>query len=158
MDWIDIAAPGRLAIAPAPPSGDGLALAVRTWRAAGVDRVISLLEADEARSLSLQSEHRLCAAEGLRFDNVPIADHGVPRSAEAFRPFVMACAADVSTGRSLLVHCWAGIGRSSVLAACVMTALGQAPEQAFRRISAARGCVTPETRAQRTWVLAFARG
>ena len=158
MYWIDIAAPGRLAIAPAPPSGDGLALTVRTWRAAGVDQVISLLETDEALSLALQSEHRLCAAEGLRFDNVPIVDHGVPRSADAFRPLVASCSADLTAGRSLLVHCWAGIGRSSLLAACVMTALGLEPREAFRRISAARGLVTPETRAQRAWVLDFARG
>ena len=42
--------PGRLAIVPRPRGGDWLEDEVRAWREAGVDIVVSALEADEERN------------------------------------------------------------------------------------------------------------
>jgi protein-tyrosine phosphatase len=53
------------------------------------------------------------------------------------------------------VHCRAGIGRSSLIAACVLVLLGLAPAMAFDRIGKARGLKVPDTEGQRDWVDMF---
>ena len=59
--------------------------------------------------------------------------------------------------RSLLLHCFAGMGRSVLLAACVMVLKGTHPEDACVRISDARGISgLPETEEQRDWIFDFA--
>ena len=55
------------------------------------------------------------------------------------------------------IHCRQGIGRSAVVAACLLIFSGVDPESAFQHISAARACVVPETATQREWVIAWAR-
>ncbi|HCK74572.1 MAG TPA: hypothetical protein DHW19_06365 [Acidimicrobiaceae bacterium] len=57
----------------------------------------------------------------------------------------------------MVVHCRGGIGRSSTIAAAILTQLGVAPEDAMSRITAARGITVPETSAQRMWVAAYAK-
>ena len=78
MYWIDIAGPGRIAISAKPRSGEWLADEIKNWRLAGVDRVVSLLEANEVHELGLQSEGAVCEAEGILFLTLPIVDRGVP--------------------------------------------------------------------------------
>ncbi len=56
----------------------------------------------------------------------------------------------------MLIHCRAGIGRSGMLAACVLVKAGLDPEAALQRVSEARGCPVPDTEEQRAWVFAFA--
>jgi hypothetical protein len=47
------------------------------------------------------------------------------------------------------------VGRSGVLAACVLAALGEDPDRAFDRVSRARGCPVPDTAEQRAWAVRF---
>ena len=63
----------------------------------------------------------------------------------------------VAAGRSVAIHCRAGIGRSTVLAACTLILLGVDGAVALDMIAAARGIEVPETEAQRQWVLSFPR-
>jgi protein-tyrosine phosphatase len=55
------------------------------------------------------------------------------------------------------IHCRAGIGRSTTLAACVLILLGVEGDVALDMIAAARGLEVPETEAQRQWVLGFSQ-
>lgn len=55
-------------------------------------------------------------------------------------------------GKNIAIHCHAGIGRSSLLAACVMVSEGLTASDAFDHISIARGVQVPETELQRLWV------
>jgi protein-tyrosine phosphatase len=48
-----------------------------------------------------------------------------------------------------------GIGRSALLAACVLVGQGLTTEAAFERISKARGTKVPDTEEQIQWVLEF---
>jgi protein-tyrosine phosphatase len=65
-------------------------------------------------------------------------------------------AARIEEGMAVAVHCRAGIGRSSLIAACVMVCGGADPAAAFDLIGKARGTAVPDTAAQRDWVVAFA--
>jgi hypothetical protein len=45
----------------------------------------------------------------------------------------------------MAVHCWAGIGRLSLIAAALLVRLGTSADQAWDAIAKARGRAVPET-------------
>ena len=157
LSWIEGPWHGRLAILPRPRGGDWLGDEVRGWRSAGVDVVVSLLTSDEIDDLDLAQEARLCQANGIEFLSFPVVDRSVPASQRATLDFVRKLEGFLAGGKSVTIHCRQGIGRSALIAACLLVLVGTNPETAFRAISAARGCSVPETPHQRQWVIEFAR-
>ena len=157
LSWLEGTRQGRLAILPRPRGGDWLEGEVRAWRAAGVDVIVSLLTDDEIDDLDLAQEARLCQANGMQFLSFPIVDRGVPASQRATLDFVKKLERLLVESKSVAIHCRQGIGRSALIAACLLVLTGAKPEMAFQRISAARGCSVPETPHQRQWVIEFAR-
>ena len=150
--------PGRLATAPRPRGGDWLKDEIASFQRQGVDVVVSALTAAEERELDLEGERSACAAAGLHFVSLPIADRGVPADRVAFVTRMEELAALVRDGRAVLVHCRQGIGRASILVAGVLAALGLAMGDAFDRIAAARGRPVPDTPEQRAWLVAALAG
>jgi protein-tyrosine phosphatase len=86
----------------------------------------------------------------------PIPDRGVPEIPDAAR-IAESIAAGIADGRSIAIHCRAGIGRSSVVAACAMICLGIEAGDALSRIKEARGVSVPDTEEQRDWIFAFGK-
>jgi protein-tyrosine phosphatase len=130
---------------------------VRAWRQSGLDMVVSLLTQEEVADLDLVQEAALCQAHGLLFFSFPMVDRSVPSSRAATLDLVRELDKTLAEGKSVVIHCRQGIGRSALLAACLLAAAGIDPEAAFLRIGAARGCLVPETPEQRSWVVDFAR-
>lgn len=62
----------------------------------------------------------------------------------------------LADGKSIGLHCRQGIGRSALMAACLLAFSDISIEDAFQRVSAARGSHVPETAEQRRWVADFA--
>jgi hypothetical protein len=154
--WIEGLERGRLTIAPCPRAF--VEEQVQHWRASGVDVVASLLCPPELAELRLVKEPELCAAQGIEFLSFPIPDHSVPLSTRDTLVFALRLSGLLGKGKSVLVHCRAGIGRSAVIAACVMALQGVPPRKAFLAIGAARGFRdVPDTEEQRQWVLDFVR-
>jgi protein-tyrosine phosphatase len=153
---IEVPPPWRLAIVPRPRAGDWLADEIAGWQAAGIDLVVSLLEPEEVAELGLRDEAGLCRENTIAFVSFPIPDRGVPRSWLAASDLARLLASRVRDGRTVAIHCRAGIGRSAVIAACVLVRLGVNPDQAFETIAKARGVDVPDTQQQREWVGAFA--
>lgn len=118
--------------------------------------LVSLLTPYEIGDLELQAEAELCATLGIELVPYPIEDMRVPPSLAETRELVARLLAALREGRGVAVHCRAGIGRSSTIAACVLVAAGLSPEEAFARITAARGVELPDTDEQRAWVERFA--
>ncbi|MBB6254769.1 protein-tyrosine phosphatase family protein [Nitrospirillum iridis] len=157
--WIetqDLNWTGRLAIMARPRAGDWLADEIASWQAAGVHEVVSLLEPAEVRELDLAREVTLCQDGGLVFTTLPIPDRGVPGSMRGMAALARRLASNLGAGRSVAVHCRAGIGRSSLVGACVMVCAGLEAPTAFDRIAQARGVPVPDTEEQRAWVRSFA--
>jgi protein-tyrosine phosphatase len=148
--------PGRLAIVPCPFGGNWLADDVDSWKAAGIDLVVSLLEPDEVAERGLHDEARLCREHAIELVSFPIPDRAVPTSRPDTLALARLLASMISEGKSVVVHCRVGIGRSSVVAACALICLGASPDHAFDVISEARGLYVPDTEEQRTWVEGFA--
>ena len=151
--WVrDLQPAVGLAIMPRPRAGEWLADEMRGYAQAGLDTVVSLLTAPEIAELDLQREAEHAVAAGLQFLDFPIPDRGVPASAAALRGFVLELAQQARDGRKIGIHCRAGIGRSGMVAACVMSALGVKTDAIFPMLSKARRVTVPDTAEQEAWV------
>ena len=117
--------------------------------------LVSLLPVDEEWALGLSDESSAAEEFGMQFLRIPVPDREVPADAAGFRRLVAGLAGQVHAGKRIGVHCRACIGRSSVLLASVMIALGREPQQALEQIAAARGFEVPDTPEQRMWILNF---
>jgi len=155
LHWIEIRAPGRIAIMARPRADDWLEIEIGDWKRAGIDMVVSLLEEGEISELGLHREADLCRSSGIEFMSFPIPDRGLPESRAAALQAARALAGGLRGGRSVAIHCRAGIGRSSVVAACALISFGMKAESALALIAAARGLAVPDTDEQRNWVLSF---
>ena len=158
IHWIDPLTPGRLAIMARPRAGDWLEDEIAGWKAQGVDVVVSLLEMEEVTELGLRREAELCRATGIEFVSFPIPDRGVPASRRETAKLAKSIAAKIAAGRAIAIHCRAGIGRSSIVAACALVCAGIDADTAFVLIARARGVSVPDTDEQRNWVTAFEGG
>jgi protein-tyrosine phosphatase len=142
---------------PRPRGGDWLRDEIAAWCEAGIHVVVSLLSADEEHELGLQGEARLAQDHDLIFKSFPIDDYGVPVSKDAVRQLVTELEDLLLQGRCVAIHCRQGIGRSSLVAACLLAATGENVDMAFQRISNSRGRPVPDTFDQRNWVSDFAQ-
>ena len=150
--WIETGIPAKLAIMPRPRGGDWLEDDIRLLRREGTDVLVSLLTPDEDIELALEHERAACDGHGIRFRSFPIPDRDVPTSTEAFLKFLDTLHYDLLQGRSIVAHCRAGIGRSSLLLATLLRREGLSTDDAFRRITQARRALVPDTPDQLRWV------
>jgi protein-tyrosine phosphatase len=148
--------PGTLSVMPRPRGGDWLPGEIQAWRDAGVDVIVSLLMPAEQLELELVEEATLCEQQGLIFFSYPIPDHGVPRRVREVDSLIEALARYLTEGKYVAVHCRMGIGRSVMIAAATLVALGETAERALAMVQAARGYKVPETLEQQEWIEQFA--
>jgi protein-tyrosine phosphatase len=148
--WIDTTSTLQLALMARPRAGDWLEDEVAHWKRSGVGIVISLLERDEVDELGLAMEATLCRQSDIEFLSFPIPDRGLPKDADVAMNFAAYIA---SKGIPIAIHCRAGIGRSSLMAAAVLIAKDITPAAALSAIERARGLPIPDTDAQRDWVM-----
>jgi protein-tyrosine phosphatase len=154
--WIDGRWPGKLAVASRPRGGDWLGDEIANWRNVGIGTVLSLLAPEEERDLGLASERDEVKVQGMKFISLPIPDRGVPNSESEVTAILEEVDADLAAGKSVVVHCRQGIGRSGLLAACLLVAKGLDPKRAVDIVTAARGVPIPETPEQRSWIDQYA--
>jgi protein-tyrosine phosphatase len=125
------------------------------WRAAGIDMVVSLLEAEEEAQLVLEGETAAAAASGIDFRAFPIPDRGVPASRESVAELADDIVDALDTGKNVAVHCRQGIGRSGMIVGGVLVAAGEDLARALRTIKESRGLDVPETEEQEQWLREF---
>jgi protein-tyrosine phosphatase len=150
--WIETGIPARLAIMPAPIGGKQLDGEIRALKREGADVLVSLLTTDEDEELALEYERAACSGYGIKFRSFPIPDRRVPESADNFLAFIESLHNDLLMRRSIVAHCRAGIGRSSLLLASLLRREGLSTDDAFRRITQARRMLVPDTPEQLRWV------
>jgi protein-tyrosine phosphatase len=153
--WIEDRTPPQLAIVARPRGNDWLEDDLAELRAGGIDILISFLAEDEAEELGLREEGPIATRLGMEFISYPIPDRTVPGDLEGFRELIAWLAKAVRAGKCIGAHCRACIGRSTVLIASLMIALGADPEVALYQIEEARGWMVPDTPEQRHWILNF---
>jgi protein-tyrosine phosphatase len=156
LHWVATEPPRQVAVMPRPRGGDGLEDEIRALRDEGVQVVVSLVETAEVERLGLADEGPCCTRMGLEFLSHPIEDMGVPRSDDETVRFIHDLAGRVRAGRRVAIHCFAGIGRSGVVAGGVLVGLGLDLIDALERLREARGIPMPQTPEQYRWLRTFA--
>jgi len=110
------------------------------------------LEEVEIQELGLQQEETLCKIHKIIFISFPIPDYSVPQSVSQTKKLCSELSEHVSQGKSVLIHCRQGIGRSSIIAAGTLVSLGLKLYDALERITEARMSPIPETAEQNFWL------
>jgi protein-tyrosine phosphatase len=152
LHWVGGPWPGRLSIAARPRGGDWLRDEIAGWKRARIDTVLSLLTHDEERDLDLRNEGTEAKAQGIEFVSFPIPDRQVPDSESKLAQTLERLDEALSSGKNVVVHCRQGVGRSGLVAACLLVRKGMSPGAAVESVSAARGTSVPETIEQRVWI------
>ncbi|KJK47283.1 hypothetical protein UK23_21070 [Lentzea aerocolonigenes] len=149
--------PGVVSTMAHPVGGAFLEAKMRGLRHLGVDVLVSAQTDSERAECDLVDEERVAVAAGLRYVCFPIEDRTAPLVADA-AACVRPLHALYREGAHVVFHCWAGIGRSSLLAAMLLGMDGVEPAAAWGLIAAARGFAVPDTRAQEEWLDGWWRG
>jgi protein-tyrosine phosphatase len=155
--WIADIHPIRLAIMPRPRSGDWLPDEIDEWVRQRIGAVVSLIERHEVVELGLQTEAALCAQRGIEFLSFPIADRGTPSSVRDVDLLVDGLVTRLRGNVAVAIHCRAGIGRSGLIAGCVLLKLGMQKKEIFQSLTRARGVTVPDTADQIEWLNKFAK-
>ena len=155
IHWVKGIEPHRLGLMARPSGGESLHEEVAAWRNASVGLVVSLLESHEVRELQLKAEPTLCVEQGIEFRHFPIPDRGVPESTRETSILVAELHANLVQGKAVVIHCRAGIGRTGLVAGCILQKLRIPRTEIFHLLSRSRGLAMPDTSAQVEWVEKF---
>jgi protein-tyrosine phosphatase len=157
--------PGRLGLTRAPGrwwpgrEGDSDARLREDLRAIAEDHgarvLVTLLERTELAELG---DVGLAARRaGLEWIHFPIPDMWIPADVAAADGLVARMNELLERGECVVVHCWGGLGRAGMIAACCLVARGVEPGRAISLVRAARpGAV--QSIEQELFVREFPRG
>lgn len=156
--------PGRIGLTFAPgKKGPGMEGVWNRDLAADLERLrttydtgllVSLCEPHELVRFGIPDLHARARALEIEVLPFPMPDGGTPESPAALRPSVLAAIEAAASGRTVVIHCRGGLGRTGLFAACLLCARGVAPEQAMSIVRDARpGAI--ENGAQEAFVRAF---
>ena len=111
--------------------------AVKAW---GAKLVLTLVEPFELQALKVPSLGSEIQHRGLDWRHLPIADFSVPDS--HFEEQWLTHGRDIRDllcgGSDIVVHCKGGLGRAGMIAARLLVELGMPPDDAIRKVRAAR--------------------
>ena len=150
--WLDESWPGKLALSARPRGGDWLHDEIADWKRSGIDVVLSLLEKTEEKEMDLEKEAEAARAQGLEFSPLPIPDRQAPKSEAQLTASLDQITKTLKNGKNVLVHCRQGVGRTGLIATCLLIRKGMSPGAALEKVTAARGVEVPETKEQRDWI------
>ena len=141
-----------LGIMARPRGNDWLEDEIKWLKIRDVDYLISLLENSETYELGLNEEESKCSKFEINFVNYQIEDVNVPSNERQFIELVFMLRDQILNKKKVVIHCRMGIGRSSLLAACILISLGMENSTIFDKISKFREVKVPDTQEQIEWV------
>lgn len=140
--------PGRLGLAPAPGRwrpwdagrpGDAVDEDLASLRrACGAYVLVTLLERAEMSRIGVASLFDCARRSGVEYHWMPIPDGEAPSSFEVTSRLVATVLDRLAAGRTVIVHCHGGIGRSGTIVACALVAAGVEPARAVEVVREAR--------------------
>lgn len=132
--------------------GSGSKMNLKTGDGLACTPSFSLLTPEEERDLDLLHEERVTKEHDMAFTSFPIPDRQVPDSETKLAKVLERVDKELASGKNVVLHCRQGIGRSGLVAACLLVTKGLDAGAAIKRLSTARGTPVPETAEQRRWI------
>ena len=123
----------------------------------GVDVLVCLLEDHELGRLQILGLVREAEARGIAVVRLPIPDAGVLPNQQPVRELVESMTAAVATGKTVVIHCAGGLGRTGTVAGCFMVQHGMTAEEAIEALHRVRSRNSPETRGQEAFIAQYER-
>jgi len=142
----------RLGIMARPRGDDWLEEEVASLAKQQVGVCVSLLEQEEISELGLQKEQESCIEKGITYINFPIADRNVPKNNTKSSALLDRLSGAIQQGHSVVIHCRMGIGRSSIIAGCLLLRAGFKTGKVIHHITTIRGLNVPDTEEQVEWL------
>lgn len=129
--------------------------AIRTW---GACVLVSLMEAHEFNDVGVSTIElsRRAGKLGIEWIHAPIADGSIPSQEFLcqWRLIVPRIRELLDAGQSIVFHCLGGLGRTGMMAACLLIEMGAAPLDSVLAVRAARpGAI--ENRSQEDFVINY---
>ena len=139
INWIDkehIDISGRIGLGRAPGYGSDRFEDFKSIKEQEISKIYCLQEEDELQYLGgetiVQREQSLKEFE-IELIHSPIGDFRVPTPEQATMLSEMILK-DVNEGKSILIHCMGGLGRSGTIAACTLVKYGLKPDEAINLV------------------------
>jgi protein-tyrosine phosphatase len=127
---------------------------IRYLKMQGITKVLCLMEPLEMEHLGLDEEEKWCLGENLKFENFPITDHSITTT-DRVKELAPRLLQEIKSGENMVVHCYAGIGRTGLVASCILIEHGMSAKEAMALISDKRQLSVPETQEQVDFVLSY---
>ena len=153
MDRKDMPYPGRLGLTCAPGTGGGQSSArlrpdmtadLETLRNSHhADVLVTLQEGAELRMLGMAG--LFAAAKRMEIESLwfPIPDGYPPYSLSVAASLIDVILERLQDGQTVVVHCYAGLGRTGTIVACVLVAGGMDARRAVQRVREVRPGAIP---------------
>jgi protein-tyrosine phosphatase len=140
---------GRMLLHSMPGRYEALESVWMRLRSEAVSAIVCLAEKVELREKS--AEYARALEEGTvpcRALVFEVVDRGAPEDRDAFWVLAREIAGQLKSGDTVLIHCAGGVGRTAMLANCVLLALGESPSAARSAVSRAGSTVetAPQSR------------
>jgi protein-tyrosine phosphatase len=120
---------------------------------ANISTVVSLISLSEMKKLGVPDLPTQVVQHQLQWLQLVIEDFGTPdlNALESWQQIKENVLAALARRETVLLHCAAGLGRTGMMAACLLVACGQTPAAAIAQVRAARPG-TIETEAQAAFI------
>lgn len=132
---------GGLILTPCPGTkGVPPGVALVQLKAVGAGAVITLMPEDEMASNAVANLGELCAAAGLQWFHLPIADERPPEAdfAAAWQSQRSAVHQLLDAGGKIAIHCKGGSGRTGLMAAQILIERGRSKDEARAAVKTLR--------------------
>jgi len=146
--------PGKLFLFRMPGRGRDIDADFNDMQTSNIDRIVCLAEKKEIQNKSPEYLKRL--KNGLLPFSVkyfPIADYQTPDDKSGFVELIEYIASSLKKGERILIHCGAGVGRTGMVAICVLLRLGLNKDGAVRLVDHAGS--GPENAGQKEFIQWF---
>ena len=164
VDWLPFELPGAVGLTLCPGKRSRSKYGGHLWRrdlqvdlsrlsqTYRADVLVSLIEDHELTTYGVPSLYSECESRGLEVWRLPIRDVSTPAGPQAVVELVGRIVTAASSRRRVVVHCIGGLGRTGLIAGCVLVELGHSAEDALALLATTRSPNCPETAAQRAFV------
>lgn len=151
--WVE----SRLLAGEYPAAGDARAARVKLQGLldAGINCFIDLTSAEDGLF-----PYAPLLPSGVAYRRFPIRDFDVPHSAAQMVEILDTIEQQLAAGCMVYVHCWGGVGRTGTVIGSYLARRGWRGEAALQELgrlwqgcALSSSCATPETVAQREWIL-----